>query len=228
MKTQQQHMDDLKKLESVFGFDPSEISQGSDEWLSMRHGVLTASKADCLLAGVKTAKYKTYMNELIAEVCTGKSNSVSSASMDWGHDNEPAALSAFEFHTGIDTYTLPFIFKDTGLRIGCSPDAIAALPGVEIKCPKTSKVHIDFLFDDTIKSEYIKQIQFSMWVTDAQSWYFASYDPRMTKSVLHVKLVEKDEKIAALLDEASKEFITTMDQKLKSRGFSFGDQWAKI
>jgi predicted phage-related endonuclease len=228
VKTQQQYLDDLKTFEGKLGFDPSEVSQSSDEWHMMRLGVISASKADCLLAGTKTAKYNTYLNELIAEICTGRYNETTAASMQWGKDNELAALSAFEFHSGLEVYALPFIYKDESMRVGCSPDGMTEQGGIEAKCPKTSKVHIDFLFDGVMKSEYVKQVQFQMWVTGTDSWTFLSYDPRMKKNLLHSKLIERDEKTMKLLDEAAAEFTKKMDDKLKSQGFAFGEQWEAI
>ena len=225
MKSKKEFLEDLKKFESKLGFDPSEVEQSSEEWHKMKIGVISASNAHKLLSKTSTEKYKTYMNELIAEVCTGEYNDVSSKSMQWGKDQEQSAISAYEFHTGKEVYTLPFVYKDEYMRCGCSPDAVTDDRPIEAKAPKTSKVHVDFLFDGIMKKEYVVQCQYQAWIMDAKLIDFISYDPRMSKNMFHKKTLERDEKMIETFNDSVSQFIFNMDKKLISLGFKFGQQW---
>jgi putative phage-type endonuclease len=227
MKSLNQIQSDLKTLEPKLGFDPNTVNQGTEEWLTMRLGVITASCADKVLAKKGTATRNTYMLELISEVCTGNSPEVYGAPLEWGKDNEAGARACYEFQTDLKISEVPFIYKDTSLRAGCSPDGLLQDRGAEIKCPYTTKYHVEFVIDSKIKPEYMKQVQFSMWVTGAKSWDFCSYDPRMKVRPFHFVSVERDEKLMTDFDERVPEFVEEMDQKLKKIGLEFGAQWTR-
>ncbi len=54
---------------------------------------------------------------------------------------------------------------------------------------------------EAIKSAYMAQVQYSMWVTRKDAWYFANYDPRMKREGLHYVVIERNEKYMASFDE---------------------------
>jgi len=226
MKTYNGIITELKSLESVFGFDPTLVKQGSDEWRIMKLGVISASEIDNVVAGKDTAKRATYMNELVGQVCTGRMpEEVSAKPLAWGKENEASARSAYEFETSSEIKEVPFIYGDMFMRYGCSPDGILATKGLELKCPYATKTHIEFICNQKIKSEYIKQCQLAMMITGAEAWEFASYDPRMSKSLLHTVTIGRDEKMISLFQEAIAGFVYDMDKMLAMIGIRFGDQW---
>lgn len=225
-------IDELKQridaAESRLGFNPLEVEQGSFDWFKMRLGVITASKAAVLLMKKGSATRRTYMAELAAEVATGApADQISAKAMEWGNNNEPLARNEYQFVTGRSVEQIPFIYRSDDMRTGCSPDGIDSEGvGLEIKCPFTTKVHIETMADGTIKKDYISQMQFSMWVTGLGAWTFASYDPRMVRRNLHMMTVERDDSAIKLFDDAVPQFILELDQLLQSIGFEFGEQWA--
>lgn len=226
------------------------LEQGSQEWLKARLGVITASCAHDLVPTItekeavlskkdgrvlhpakKTVKFKearnTYMNQLIAEVCTGKAEELSAKPLEWGKVNEVAARAAYEFEASekIDDGGLIY---NLDKRVGCSPDGIVKgkNKGLELKCPYSSKTHIDFLINGAIKDEYITQVQWSMWVAGFDEWAFASFDPRMKSHMIHIEVVKRDEKMMSIFDEIVPQFIQEMDKKLKRLGVLWGSQWS--
>jgi hypothetical protein len=207
-----------------------QVEQGSDLWRSMRFGVLTASPAHNLMPNKKTGKRKdsweTYMNKLIAEVCTGTSEELNAKALSWGKENEPAAIASYEFEKGVRALKGGFIYGDNK-RVGCSPDIIVEGQnrGAENKCPFNSENHISFLLEDKIRDEYITQMQFSLWVSGFDVWDFISFDPRMSKHKIKVVTLERDPKMMALFNELVPEFIKEMDEKLAKLGVTFGSQW---
>lgn len=119
-----------------------DIEQGSDEWLKMRLGKLTASKfADVMTKGRGDAPSKTresYMYQIAAEILTGSpQDSFKNSAMDWGNECEPAARAAYELENDVDVVECAFIERDEW--VGVSPDGLVNDDGLlEIKCPNST------------------------------------------------------------------------------------------
>lgn len=209
------------------------IKQGEDEWKALRSGVLTASHAHFLMPHKKTGKPKdsriTYMNKLIAQVCTGMSEEVNAKALEWGKVNEVAARAAYEFEAQEEIKDGGFVFN-LNRRVGASPDGliVGKKKGLELKCPFSTETHIEFLLEDTIKDEYLAQCQWSMWVTEFDQWAFGNFDPRMKAHMLKIALQERDEKLMKYFDEEVPRFIEEMDAALKKLGVVFNSTQANI
>jgi len=175
---------------------------------------------------------QSYMAELVGQVATGVvPEQMSFKQCEWGHKHEDEARAFFELKTGFDVTVPAFIYRDEVQRFGLSPDGLITGEvdgkryGLELKCPFTTKVFVEFVTCDKIKKEYFEQCQYSMWVTGYDGWYFAKYDPRVKGEKLHYVLVERDQKYMDKYDKAEPDFIRDMDVMLKKMGVSFGDQW---
>jgi len=169
-----------------------------------------------------------YMAELVAQIATGLiPEQMSFKQCEWGHEHEDQARAFFELEHGVDVTVPAFIYRDKEKRFGISPDGliVGKKIGLELKCPFTSKVFVEFATCDKIKKEYIEQCQYSMWVTGYEGWYFANYDPRITTKKLHWVLIERDQAFMDKYDEAEKNFIRDMDLMLGKLDLKFGQQW---
>lgn len=212
----------------------STAEQGSQEWISDRLGVVTASKAYNVIKKGRGGKgyaatRETYMMELVAEVCTGQSPEIKGKALDWGNENEPFAREAYEAKTFSVVDEVGLIYKDESKRFGASPDGLVSDDGgIEIKCPFTTPVHLDTMINGTIKPEYICQMQFIMWVTGRLWIDFCSFDPRMIGNAdkrLCVIRVDRDDKMMEEFDVEMPKFVNEMDLALESIGVEFGRQW---
>lgn len=220
---------------SKTGIDLTKVEQGSEEWMSLRLGVITASDVWKVLSKPKSGKTwsdtkNTYLNTLIGEVCTGVTKEVKARTLEWGKEYEIEARMSFEFYSGLAVKEVPIIFKDENLRMACSPDGICSDgAGLELKCPNTTEVFIDLALNGikAMKKEYTAQVQYSMWVTNKDVWHFSNYDPRMPggKEIVHIQ-VERDEKMMEKFDELIPEFIEKMDEGLNKLDIQFGNQWS--
>ena len=169
-----------------------------------------------------------YMAELVAQIATGLiPEQMSFKQCEWGHDHEDQARAFFELEHSVDVTVPAFIYRDKEKRFGISPDGliVGKKIGLELKCPFTSKVFVEFATCDKIKKEYIEQCQYSMWVTGYEGWYFANYDPRIKTKKLHWVLIERDQAFMNKYDEAEKNFIGDMDSMLGKLDLKFGQQW---
>lgn len=234
-RTNSQLRHDLSRLTRArMGFDGTLVEQGSDEWQSMRLGVVTASRAKELIAKGRSANSigearNTYLMELIAEVATGQQKRSGGRSTAWGHDLEESCIGLYGFDIGEEVETIPFIYGDDTMRYGCSPDGLLGnLYGIEAKCPHNTAVYLKFVLDGEIKPEYIDQVQFSMFVTGRDHWVFANHDPDVKNYILHSITIERDEAKMKTFEDALGQFVFDMDKKLDVLGYKFGDQWERI
>lgn len=248
MKAVKEHLEDLKKLDHLFDFDPSEVEQGTPEWFALRWGVFTASNAKHLFAtkrGAKGVAYgtdytisppstqgrKTYMSDLVSEIAAPRvPDEINAKPLLWGKEYEPVARDAYEALTFNNVVEVPFIYKDLNMRAGASPDGLIddIKAGLELKSPWSSSVFIQFATADKIKHEERHQCQFNMWVSGRDMWHCAKFDPRMINcKKLHMIEVERCSTAMAMFDEAIGMFTDEMDIMLDRLGMRYGEQWSK-
>lgn len=227
------------EVNHITGVNTFNIEQGTDEWLQNRCGVITASRVhEIIKPGRKKGSYsemrKSYMNELIGQVCTGELPAASNFKQaEWGHLNEELARDSFEAMNMCIVTQCGLVYKDESLRCAISPDGLLMdeKEGLEIKSPWTTKVHVDFLLDREVKPEYVTQVQYSMWVLGFDKWHFCSYDNRMrgeAQNRLASVPFEPDEELFKTFDREIPLFIEEMDEKLSKLNFAFGDQWRNL
>ena len=168
------------------------------------------------------------MAELVAQVATGIiPEEMSFKQCEWGKDHEHEARAYFEFETGLKVKEVAFIYRDKDKRFGLSPDGLidGKKIGLELKCPFTTKVFVEFATCEKVKKDYIEQCQYSMWLTGYDAWYFANYDPRLKNKKLHHVLIKRDQEYMDKYDRAEKNFIEHMNVMLEKMGVEFGQHW---
>ena len=231
MNLYQTHIDRLSKLTDRFGFNPAEVAQGSPEWLQCRLGVLTASKADKIVAGKDTDGRMTYMSELIAEIvnCAPATES-NFKQTEWGKKFEPAARDALAVTLGfVNIEEIALMYLDDDLRVAISPDGVSDNTVYEIKAPFDATNHAKHMAFKKVKPEWQWQRQMQLLVSGAQRHIFCTYDPRaILADNLHYVETEIDEKKQATLRDAIPSFIADLDAALESIGVKFGDHFNYI
>lgn len=170
-----------------------DCEQRSPEWFAHRKGVLTASQfGDWLTKSGKVAEKArlTAASKCLAEaVGYPDPPPYETDDMRRGVELEPYALDAFHRQMDFAVDTIGFAKSIHG-SFGCSPDGIMDNgEGVEIKCPRMSKI-IQYIALDELPDEYKAQVHGSMAVTGAKAWWFVAYHP---SSPLFVKLVERNQ-----------------------------------
>lgn len=230
MKTSADIQKNLQAFQDRFKLPILGAEQGSQAWLHMKMGVISASKADKVVAGKTTEGRLSYMSELVAQVCTGEMEEINAPALAWGKQYESAARSSYELANKVEVDEVSFVYMDDSYRVGCSPDFLLYphKKGGELKCPFKTANYIKFLCEEKIKSEYQWQAQFSMHVLDSDEWEFAQYDPRMTTKMLHQMVVRRDPEAQKKIADALPAFISDMDDMLKKAGVEFGSQWHRL
>lgn len=158
------------------------LEQGSEQWHKARLGIATASRFKDIITpakGDKSASYKGYMYELIAEKLTkGKEDFFKSEWMERGNEIEPLARASYEFIHEVEVKQVGIMLNDEG-TIGASPDGlIGDAGGLEIKCPKPSTV-VKYMLDGGLPLEYKPQVMGSLWISGREWWDFLAFHPSM-------------------------------------------------
>lgn len=197
----------------IEGLITLDCEQGSEEWLSARLGIPTATGIKNIVtqSGQKSSGWVSYLAELIAESIEGGSDGFKSNDMQRGNELEPRARMAYEFETGNDVVQVGGVYLNADKDLMVSPDGLipSLKKGVEIKCPKM-KTHIKYLLEGGVPVEYVIQVQAALWVTGYETWDFISYCPEYQKQPLYVYTAERDPVLMQAFDEHIPNFIRTL------------------
>lgn len=171
-----------------------DLIQGSDEWLAIRCGKLTASEMKLILTPtLKVAdsdKTRAHVFELLFQRITGfvEPQYVSDAMLR-GQEDEIYARAAYEEHYAPVVET-GFVTNDSwGFTIGYSPDGLVGDDGlIEIKS-RAGKYQVQTIATNEVPAEYMMQLQTGLLVTGRKWIDFISYSGGLP---MFVKRVEPD------------------------------------
>lgn len=157
-----------------------DVEQGSQDWLDLRCGLLTASTIGKLLTPTgKLAENDTargLMQTLIAERISGHVEYVHpSFDMQRGTLDEPYAREMYaENYAPVEE--VGFATLDVGpYKLGASPDGLVGIKGgIEIKS-RQPKVQLRTILSDTVPTMNLAQIHACMFVFDRLWWDYVSY-----------------------------------------------------
>lgn len=189
-----------------------DVKQGSGEWTALRLGRVTASEIDALVS--PTGKVRVgdgpakYLYRKVAEKFMGWSaDSINTFDMTQGIVLENEARGWAMLEKNLDIRQVGFCESDDG-RAGFSPDGlIGDTAGIEIKCPAPA-THIGYLEQGCIPSDYILQVQFSLYISRRARWYFLSYNRYMPPLFVEVL---PDEAIHTAIETALINFALRFD-----------------
>lgn len=196
------------------------VEQGTPEWLSLRCGIVTASRIADLTAKTKSgpsASRANYMAELIAERLTGAPYArFQSAAMLHGTETEPQARAAYEFITDAEVEQVGFILHPAITGAGCSPDGLVGAEGmVEIKCPQTA-THLATVETGKVDGKYVKQMQFQMACAGRAWCDFVSFDPALPAHLqLFRQRVPRDAAMIGEIESEVVKFLAEMNTRIE-------------
>lgn len=166
------------------------ILQRNDDWHAQRCGKVTASRIkDMGAKPTKGKKYNALTLTILSERITGvQEESKPTTAMQWGIDQEPFAITAYENERGAIVSNVGLVDHPAIEMSGASPDGLVGKDGqLEIKCPSTT-THLNTILMDEVPAEYIPQITWQLACTRRAWCDFVSYDPRLPE---HLRLFIK-------------------------------------
>jgi hypothetical protein len=192
-----------------------ECEQRSEEWLAACCGNVGASSIDKIITtkGEPSDSRKDYMMTLAAERITGKCEvGYTSAAMLNGIEREEEARSLFEMANDCEVRQVGLIYKDDKKLCHCSPDGLPCeKSGLEIK-NLLSKNHIKDLLANKLPTKYFCQVQFSLYVSEREYWWYMSHYPGIKPLILKV---QRDEKWIEKCEKELNAFNEELDEMVK-------------
>lgn len=199
------------------------VVQGSDEWLQMRCGLLTASEMKLIvtptLKPASNDKERAHLYELLAQRITSyvEPHYVSDDMLRGQADEIEARALYAKRHAPVQD--IGFVTNDKwGFTIGYSPDALVGDDGL-IECKSRRQKYqiqtiVENIGDDrgeTIPADYIIQVQTGLMVAERQWCDFISYSGGLPMAVVRVF---PDPKIQVAIVEAAAAFEARLAAKL--------------
>lgn len=150
-----------------------DCEQGSRDWFSSRLGKVSASSMHKIITptGRESTQYSKYMDQLIAEVMTGRSAETFQGNKhtERGKELEAEAADYYAFLRGVDPVKVGFCLTDDE-TLGCSPDRLIGDDGLlEIKVP-APETAVEYMRQEVdgkgkLEQEYRPQTQSQLLVT---------------------------------------------------------------
>jgi hypothetical protein len=138
--------------------------------------------------------------------------------MERGNEREGAARDLFGAIMEVDVKEVGFHLHDD-YDIGCSSDGLFCLDsdtGVEIKSPRAS-THIKYMRNKKLPTEYMQQVQLSMWLLEVEKYFFFSYHPDLKPLIVEVRRDDEYiEKAVPILIDAAK-YVKSETEKLNEQ-----------
>ncbi len=157
-----------------------DVEQGTEEWLAMRCGILTASEIRLIvsqtLEPASNDKERAHLFELLGQRITGYTEPrYISDDMLRGYDDEIEARIRYAEHFATVTECGFVTNDDHGFVIGYSPDGLVDDDGL-IECKsRRQKFQVETILSDAVPEEYMLQIQTGLLVTRRKWLDFVSY-----------------------------------------------------
>lgn len=166
-----------------------QCDQGTPEWYAARKGIPSASEFDKIVTtkGEPSKQAKKYMYRLAGELVSGSiEETYQNGAMERGKIMEAEARRLYEMATGHTVNQVGFCVSEGDHVFGCSPDGLVGEDGgLEIKCPSMA-VHVEYLINNTVPTEYFQQVQGNLFVTGRKWWSFVSYYPALPPLIITV------------------------------------------
>lgn len=188
-----------------------DVDQGSQEWLDLRLGKITASNFAKIITstGKPSASANEYMEELAGEFLMDKAESgFKSDAMIRGNELEEEARQAYEEERLQKVEEVTMIDCD---KWAYSPDGLVGDDGlIEIKCP-LAKAHSKYIIDNKLPSKYKAQVQGGLFVSGRKWCDFISYNPNFKEGYkLFIVRVNRDEEF---IEKLEKELVSCDKKK---------------
>jgi hypothetical protein len=172
------------------------VKQGTEEWLKLRLGKLTASDAQAIATNGKGLETLAFTK--VAEIITGKikEDIYTNADIERGHELEAMARNSYELETENVVKEVGFMELDE--FTGCSPDGAILEEGlVEIKCPNDLNF-VRYLYDRKIDPGHNWQMQFQLFVSGREWVDYVVFNENFPKQAIITRVVRNETEIAKL------------------------------
>lgn len=195
-----------------------DVEQGTDEWLALRTGIITASEMNLILTPTLKPANNDKTRQHVWEIAAQRINEYTEPSyigdaMLRGHADEIVARDLYSEHIEPVQEVGFYIREVDGARVGYSPDGAFALSngGIEIKS-RVQKYQLQTIATNEVPIEHRLQLQAGLFVT---GWDYIDYvsfsggmpmwiistkpDPEYQEAI-HAAVMDFESKVQAAID----------------------------
>jgi exodeoxyribonuclease (lambda-induced) len=202
------------------------FEQNSDSWFQAKCGLLTASEFSEVMKKARnksdefSASFRSLLYKKCTEAMTGQIKQISAKPLDYGIENEPGAILAYEFINEVEVDRVPIIIDKDNNLIGASPDGLIDKDGmIEVKTAFNPQKQIERFFDTKVPAEYLPQIQGNLMVNEREWCDFISYCPAIeNENRIIIRRVYRDDNYIAKLRSRTSYFTMTLEGALYELG----------
>jgi len=194
-----------------------DLEQGTDEWLQIRCGLLTASEMKLIITPslkiAKNDKQKMHLYELMAQRITNYTEpTYINDAMLRGNEDEILARDKYTREI-TEVKECGFITNDKwGFKLGYSPDGLVDENGLIEAKSRVQKHQFKTICEGKVPKEFILQIQTGLLVSERKWCDFISYCGGAPWKVIRMYA---DDEIQSAIIEVSTEFHNTLEDKIK-------------
>lgn len=154
-----------------------ETTQQSENvlWHELRYGRITASV-------LHEAAHCDTANGSFVQRLLGASKKFDSKAMNRGRHLEKAVIQEIEKQINVHLAESGFILIPDFPIFGASPDAIGSNFVVEVKCPNSQKILVQYISNGNITARYKAQIHLQMFAAKVKKGLFCVADPDFEKN----------------------------------------------
>ena len=183
-----------------------DCEQLSEEWMKARIGSIGGSSIASVVAGGQGKMRKTLMYRLAGEVLSGeKYAGYKNAYMEGGIEHEEEARNLYSLISGYEVVQTGLYKPDDHKHY--SPDGEIEPDGLlELKYQIPS-IHVEQVVSDKVPGNYLKQIQWGLFVCEKKWCDYCSYSPLVIDKPIWIKRVVRDEKLIKILNDGADKFI---------------------
>lgn len=189
--------------------------QGTSEWFSARCGIPSASNFDQIITTkLEPSKQRQkYLYRLAGERVSGMAEETyQNNAMLRGIELENEARNLYQVINDVEVKQVGFCLTEGKFVAGASPDGLIGDDGcIEIKCP-TMAVHVGYLLDGKLPTDYFQQTQGQLFVTGRTWCDFVSYYPGIKPLIVRV---ERDEQFIKALTVELEIFCSELEDVIK-------------
>lgn len=208
-----------------------DLIQGSEEWIEVRRGLLTASEMKNIITPAKlkyanSEKCRSFVCELAAQRVTGfVEPAYVNDDMLRGHEDEAEARRLYHMNYA-PVRQVGFVTNNKwDFTIGYSPDFLVGDDGqAEVKS-RRQKYQFETIAVDEMPSEYTIQVQTGLLVTERKWCDFISYNGGM---LMFTKQVAADKEVQSAIVEAAAKFHEQLDGLILKYARRLADKSARL
>jgi len=186
-----------------------DCEQYSEQWWQETLASIGGSSISSVCAKGKGKMRKNLLYRFVGEYLTGTPyEGYSNYHMERGLEEEAKSLEAYSIITGNEVQKVGLCRKEAHKHY--SPDGLIHSDGIAETKSAIPSIHVERIDTDKVEGNYIKQVQWGMFICERTWCDFISYSPLVSDRPIWIKKIFRDEKLIKEMNAEADKFIADM------------------